>query len=87
VSAPEADNDYRASLEAWRTVSGASGGLPRAIRTCRAHGWAVIHVPGEGFRPCHIDEPGAVVDLDRYAFAAQPDSDLYGSDGDPASPA
>lgn len=35
---------------------------------CRTRGWTVVHVPGEGFRPCHPDEPGSYLDLDRYAY-------------------
>jgi hypothetical protein len=35
---------------------------------CRRRGWAVAYVPGEGFRPCHPDEPWSYLDLDRYAF-------------------
>ena len=35
---------------------------------CRLRGWTAVHVPGEGFRPCRPDEPGAAADLDRYAF-------------------
>jgi hypothetical protein len=42
--------------------------LDQAIRTCRERGWSVAYVPGEGLRPCHPDEPGAYVDLDRYVF-------------------
>lgn len=39
-----------------------------AIRECRRRGWAVVHVPGEGFRPCRPGEPGSSVDLDRAAY-------------------
>jgi hypothetical protein len=38
--------------------------LEEAVRICRARGWAVAYVDGEGFRPCAPDEPGAYVDLD-----------------------
>jgi hypothetical protein len=38
------------------------------FHVCRARGWAVAYVPGEGFRPCDPDEPGSYLDLDRYAY-------------------
>jgi hypothetical protein len=55
-------------MNAWNEpVQVASGwDLDEAIRVCRERGWSVIYVPGEGFRPCPHDEPGAYVDLDRY---------------------
>lgn len=43
-------------------------GLEHAIRTCRERGWAVVHVPGEGWRPCRPDEPDSYVDLGRFAY-------------------
>jgi hypothetical protein len=42
--------------------------LSHGIAECRHRGWAVVHVPGEGFRPCRADEPGAYVDLSLFAF-------------------
>lgn len=42
--------------------------IASAIVACRARGWAVVEVPGEGLRPCAPGEPGAYADLGRYAF-------------------
>ncbi len=39
-----------------------------AVSVCREKGWAVIHVAGEGWRPCDPREPGAYIDFDRYAY-------------------
>jgi acyl-CoA reductase-like NAD-dependent aldehyde dehydrogenase len=40
-------------------------------------GWA----PGEGLRPCRPDDPGAYIDLDRYAYwLAYGDPDIDGND-------
>ena len=47
-------------------ATGRRGAIPFA--ECRRRGWSVVHVPGEGLRPCRADEPGAYLDLDRYAF-------------------
>jgi hypothetical protein len=58
-----------------------------AIREGRRRGWAVAHVPGEGFRPCRPGEPGSSVDLDRAAYwLTHGDAVLYGND-EPAPPA
>lgn len=81
MAASDDGGEYRAGLAAWQAIAGTRKGLPQAIRTCRQRGWAAVHVPGEGFRPCGIDEPGAVVDLDRYAYAMSPEADLVGRDG------
>jgi hypothetical protein len=57
-------------------------GLGHALLTCRERGWAVVHVPGEGWRPCRPDEPGAYVDLGRYAYWIENgESGLEGSAG------
>jgi hypothetical protein len=53
---------------ALHATPGLEPGLGHAIRTCRDQGWAVAHVPGEGWRPCRPDEPDSYVDLSRYAF-------------------
>jgi hypothetical protein len=51
----------------WASVAPVAPGLAAALRECRRRGWAVSWVPGEGFRPCRPDEPGAYADLQRYA--------------------
>jgi hypothetical protein len=53
-----------------RTGSGVEAVRPQArpFLVCRQRGWAVVHVPGAGFRPCDPGEPGSYHDLDRYAF-------------------
>jgi hypothetical protein len=53
---------------ALRAGPGHGRDLAHVIRTCRERGWAVVHVPGEGWRPCRLDEPGSYVDLGRYAY-------------------
>jgi hypothetical protein len=53
---------------ALRNRSGFEPSVGDAIRMCRERGWAVVHVPGEGWRPCSPDEPGSYVDLSRYAY-------------------
>ncbi len=50
-----------------RRAGGGDDDLMVAIGTCRERGWAAVHVEGEGFRPCEPADPGAYVDLDRYA--------------------
>jgi hypothetical protein len=56
--------------------------LGEAISACRLNEWSVVHVPGEGVRPCRADDPGAYVDLDRYAFSQRvTGTDLHGHDG------
>jgi hypothetical protein len=52
-----------------------------AVNECRRRGWAVVHVPGEGLRPCRPDEPGAYTDLNRYAYwLANGDADIDGNE-------
>ena len=62
---PGVDGD---SVEERCRVEESVGRVGVAVGECRRRGWAVSHVPGEGFRPCRADEPGAYADLDRYAF-------------------
>lgn len=58
-------------------------GRDQALAECRRRGWAVAYVPGEGFRPCRPEEPGAYADLDRYAFwRSHGDAEVVGADGD-----
>jgi hypothetical protein len=55
--------------------------LEAAIVECRRRGWATVRVPGEGWRPCAADEPGACVDLARHAFWREHgDALLHGAD-------
>ena len=61
--------------------AGYHSGQAAAIRECRARGWAVTHVPGEGLRPCDPDEAGSYVDLDRYAYWLEHgDASLHGNE-------
>ena len=65
----------------WPGCGHSSAGLADAVGECRRRGWAVVHVPGDGFRPCRPDEPGAYVDLDRYAhWLANGDASLEGNE-------
>jgi hypothetical protein len=47
-----------------------------AAAVCRRRGWAVAFVEGQGWRPCGPDEPGAYVDLDRYVFSLEHQSEV-----------
>ena len=73
----------------WAGCGHAPAGPADAIGECRRRGWAVIHVPGEGFRPCRPDEPGSYVDLDRHVHwltngeASLDGNESVGETGDP----
>jgi hypothetical protein len=60
---------------------GYTPGMRDAVTVCRQMGWAVMEVPGEGWRPCDPSEPGAYIDFDRYAFWLEHEAgELEGND-------
>jgi hypothetical protein len=57
-----------AGLQRRGPHTGQAPGLGDATAVCRERGWAVVHVPGRGWRPCRPDEPDSYVDLSRFAY-------------------
>jgi hypothetical protein len=86
---PERVRDLAADAEGahygdphWPGCGFASAGAAAGISECRRRGWAGVHVPGEGFRPCRADGPGSYVDLDRYVYwLTHGDAGLEGNEG------